>query len=103
MRAWYRRGDNAARQRESAKRSRERRLEAVRAYDRARGFRIYDELKVEARKLVKLAVESGRLTKTPCEVCGEPKSDGHHPDYAKPLEVQWLCRAHHAELHRQVA
>jgi hypothetical protein len=44
--------------------------------------------------------QSGRLKKLPCEVCGNPKSDGHHDDYAKPLDVKWLCRKHHAERHR---
>ena len=46
------------------------------------------------------AVKSGALIREPCEVCGDPKSEGHHDDYSKPLEVRWLCRKHHAEIHR---
>jgi hypothetical protein len=46
-----------------------------------------------------LAVRSGRLVRKPCEVCGEPKSEGHHEDYHKPLEVVWLCRRHHKLAH----
>jgi hypothetical protein len=41
------------------------------------------------------ALEEGRLVRQPCEVCGSLKTDSHHPDYSKHLEVQWLCRKHH--------
>jgi hypothetical protein len=44
-------------------------------------------------------IRSGRIARQPCEVCGSIPSQGHHPDYSKPLEVQWLCRKHHQELH----
>jgi hypothetical protein len=103
MRSWYRRPGNAQAQRESAKRSRQRRLEEVRAYDRARGHRTYGEGKDVARNILNKAVVRGDVERKPCEVCGNPKVDGHHEDYAKPLEVRWLCRKHHMELHRKVA
>jgi hypothetical protein len=45
------------------------------------------------------AVRSGRLKRWPCVICSDPKSDGHHYDYARPLEVYWLCRKHHVEAH----
>lgn len=35
----------------------------------------------------------------PCEVCGK-KAQKHHPDYNEPLKVQWLCRKHHMDLHK---
>ena len=38
-----------------------------------------------------------------CEVCEEHDAQGHHDDYSKPLEVRWLCRTHHMELHRRAA
>lgn len=41
------------------------------------------------------AVKAGWITRDPCEVCGAAKADAHHDDYAKPLEVRWLCRKHH--------
>lgn len=32
-----------------------------------------------------------------CERCGEAADvDAHHYDYARPLEVEWLCRPCHA-------
>ena len=39
------------------------------------------------------------LRSEPCEVCGATKTVAHHDDYAKPLDVRWLCRSHHALLH----
>ena len=57
------------------------------------------------RELVRMrtnyAVRSGKLTRQPCEVCGDPKSQAHHNDYSKPLEVRWLCSQHHGEQHRK--
>lgn len=66
-----------------------------------RAYRNDPELRVrhEARELVNKAIQAGDLAKQPCEVCGAIKVDGHHDDYAKPLEVRWLCRAHHQEHH----
>lgn len=34
-----------------------------------------------------------------CKECGEKKTQAHHPDYSKPLDIIWLCKKHHAELH----
>lgn len=36
----------------------------------------------------------------PCLICGEEKSQAHHEDYNKPLEIIWLCDKHHKELHK---
>lgn len=46
------------------------------------------------------AIRDGRLIRQPCEACGEAKSQAHHDDYSKPLNVRWLCTKHHAEWHR---
>jgi hypothetical protein len=51
---------------------------------------------------VQRGVRNGRLKRLPCEKCGILKTEAHHDDYSKPLDVRWLCRAHHAELHRQL-
>ena len=38
--------------------------------------------------------------KTSCIICNDEHSEAHHEDYTKPLEVIWLCKTHHGELHR---
>ena len=45
------------------------------------------------------AIQGGKLTPMPCEVCGKEKTQGHHEDYSKPLDVVWLCTRHHADRH----
>ena len=72
---------------------------------RTRHERRYPE-KAKARDELQRAVRAGRVKRAPCEVCGavhgqrrpdgtQIKVEAHHPDYAKPLEVQWLCTEHH--------
>lgn len=50
---------------------------------------------------VSKAVKDGTLVKLPCWVCGCEKVEGHHPDYDAPLDVIWLCKKHHMEIHRE--
>ncbi len=45
------------------------------------------------------ALRLGVLVRQPCVVCGEPKSEAHHEDYDRQLDVTWLCRAHHKAHH----
>jgi ribosomal protein S27AE len=52
---------------------------------------------------VNYAVKAGRLQRNPaCERCGKPSRDAHHDDYAKPLDVMWLCRSCHYARHREL-
>jgi len=55
--------------------------------------------KYRAHYYVKNAIRDGRLVRQPCEVCGKPRAEAHHDDYSKPLEVRWLCKAHHRAAH----
>ncbi len=48
---------------------------------------------------VKRKILSGELIRKPCEVCGKEKSQGHHEDYSKPLDLIWLCVRHHQDRH----
>lgn len=58
-----------------------------------------DPVKKRAGHIVYTEVRAGRLIPQPCEVCGAPKTDAHHDDYSKPLDVRWLCRIHHSREH----
>lgn len=55
--------------------------------------------RTKANRAVVRAVQTGKLEKWPCQVCGDPKSVGHHPDYDNPLGVVWLCQVHHKAAH----
>ena len=57
--------------------------------------------KFKARYTMGNAIRDGRLKRGVCEVCGNTHVDGHHDDYSKPLDVRWLCRKHHYELHHK--
>ncbi len=56
--------------------------------------------KQKARNAFLRALERGDIERQTCEQCGE-KAEAHHKDYSKPLEVEWLCFAHHKEIHGQ--
>ena len=58
-----------------------------------------DKLKVRYR--FREALKRGKLERQPCFVCGIESADGHHPDYSRPLDVVWLCKDHHRQLHRE--
>jgi hypothetical protein len=56
----------------------------------------------KARQQVRSAVRSGQLIPTACQVCQRRPTEAHHADYAKPLDVQWLCLEHHHAADRQL-
>lgn len=56
--------------------------------------------KKDVASKVRYAVYTGKVIKQPCVRCGSMKSEGHHEDYSKPLDVIWLCSKHHKELHK---
>jgi formylmethanofuran dehydrogenase subunit E len=60
--------------------------------------------KYQARSALTSALRSGKITKPDlCENCGErtesPQLHGHHVDYSKPLDVEWLCEPCHLAAH----
>lgn len=46
-------------------------------------------------------LRKGKLVPKPCEKCGKAKVEMHHEDYSKPLDVIWLCRECHLDLHNE--
>lgn len=57
--------------------------------------------KQKARSAIHRLIKMGIVKRMPCEICGDGNSQGHHPNYSKPLEVMWLCQSHHYDLDRR--
>lgn len=64
--------------------------------------RLKNPLKYAAHTAVNNALKLKKITREPCIKCGSLKTDAHHEDYSKPLEVIWFCRIHHAERHVEI-
>jgi len=66
--------------------------------------RLDRQAKNTIRQLVRMALKTGLLTKpNRCQRCGAKppphRLHAHHPDYAKPLDVVWLCSLCHGHEH----
>ena len=59
--------------------------------------------KLNARRSVAYHVGKGNLKRLPCQVCGSQRSQAHHEDYDRRLDVIWLCAQCHADRHRKKA
>lgn len=60
--------------------------------------RLEREQRIMARREFSKAIRRGLIKRaSACERCGVVTCslDGHHCDYAKPLEVKWLCQKCH--------
>ena len=90
--------------------------DSVREYDRKRYYQNPDRqsqirmfskewylLNPNAKKAhtaVANAIKSGKLKRQPCKKCGATKNiHGHHKDYNKVLDVDWLCVRCHSDYH----
>lgn len=60
-----------------------------------------EQVKVSARRRANRYHCLGRLVPKPCEKCGAEKVEKHHQDYARPLDVVWLCRPCHMQAHAE--
>ncbi len=68
--------------------------------DYRRQYNIDNRQKYLARKRINSAVYRGTIVKpAKCEDCNTPtpkhKLSGHHADYSKPYDVNWVCRKCH--------
>lgn len=64
---------------------------------RQRVDQILQPAKLKARTHFKYAVKVGKIPRPEiCSRCGDPNPQGHHHDYSKDLDVEWLCPRCHA-------
>lgn len=94
--------------------ARKERIEVIRRWQQANPERTAEHRRgqyertpalIIARVLLGKAVRDGRITKPDgCEDCGQVtpsrRLHGHHQDYSKPLDVEWLCKDCHWDRHR---
>lgn len=85
--------------------NKEKRRAEVKAWRLAHPGYNYDWYKLNPEKLrakwtVRYAVKTGKLKPQPCVRCGKKKTETHHDDYTKPLDVVWMCRVCHRKEHR---
>lgn len=59
------------------------------------------QLRVRAQGLVNSRIKRGAIERpNACAECGKVgRVDAHHEDYAKPAEVEFLCRSCHMKRH----
>lgn len=55
--------------------------------------------KVEAQKEVHRTLRKGIILKRACLMCNLTRTVAHHPNYKKPLQVVWVCKPHHHQIH----
>lgn len=79
------------------------RPQAAKAAERKRWRQANPDQRAAHRTVLK-AVRAGRLVRPElCESCREPGDiQAHHDDYAKRLDVRWLCHTCHMDLHVQL-
>jgi hypothetical protein len=64
-----------------------------------RKWRAADLRRAKCHGAVASALKAGKITPEPCVVCGDERTEAHHPSYDLPLDVVWLCPLHHKQLH----
>ena len=58
--------------------------------------------KQKARRRVQYYLSKGTLKREPCKICGNEKTEAHHPDYNYPLNIVWLCDRCHKDVHNKI-
>ena len=57
--------------------------------------------KMNCRSHANTYLRRGKIQKENCIKCGSVNSQMHHEDYDKPLDVIWMCRPCHIDMHNQ--
>jgi hypothetical protein len=71
-----------------------------------RQYRFNYPERIEAAWKVQYAIRLGRISKADsCFICRKKdvRIEAHHYDYAKPLDVTWICRSCHVKIHKESA
>lgn len=71
----------------------------MRAFRQRTPLTAEQRLKDNVRSYANVYLRRGMLRRLPCAECGDDRAQMHHHDYAKPLEVEWLCRPCHLARH----
>ncbi len=60
--------------------------------------------KRRAHHLVSMNIRLGKIIRVNnCEICNsDRKIEAHHEDYSKPLEIKWLCKLCHENVHHVI-
>jgi len=97
------REENSEKQKQYQKKYREKNIKEVRERRSKsnREKRIHETPQGVARKAVYMAIKRGDLERANnCQMCNkECKSEAHHGDYNKTLEVIWVCKPCHGAIH----
>lgn len=57
-----------------------------------------NQIRRAAHVILNNALRNKTVIPQQCWECGK-KAEAHHPDYSRPLDVVWLCKKHHREVH----
>ena len=95
---------NEKKQRKADKKyqARKRALGLVDKTEEARLYNLKNPKASRAQRAVYMAIKKGDLIRGECELkdntCSKAKTQAHHEDYDKPLDVNWLCPSHHKKV-----
>lgn len=71
----------------------------MRAWRRRNEMSPKERRKDNCRSYAGTYLRRGKIKKSPCQHCGSIESQMHHPDYDKPLLIEWMCRPCHLGEH----
>lgn len=75
----------------------------IESKDKGRKYRTKYPEKYIAHQMVTNAIRRDELKKERCMICETWIGvEAHHQDYAKPLDVVWLCKSCHIDCHKNI-